>query len=138
MFGSGYPNTDISRQKVFFFNNYCGYFIKEIPDGFPCLDNVIQTLGMLLDFRKTKNICLAPRVFLYAFLKSRATSRVFRIRVSKHGKPLGIFNLRVVWTISSIRLHRSLVRYIINTPLRYDSYLHRRSRNVLCLLIDPV
>ena len=29
--------------------------MKELPIGFPCLDNVIQTLGMLLDFRKAKN-----------------------------------------------------------------------------------
>ena len=44
--------------------NYCGYFIKEIPNGSLCLDNVIQTLGMLLDFRKAKNTRLAARVFL--------------------------------------------------------------------------
>ena len=27
-------------------------WIKEIPNGFPCLNNVIQTRGMLRDFRK--------------------------------------------------------------------------------------
>ena len=63
MFGSEYPNTEISCPK-FFLNNYCGYFIKELPNGFPCLDNVIQTFGMLLDFRKAKNTRLAACVFL--------------------------------------------------------------------------
>ena len=63
VFGSEYPNTEISRQ-TFFLNNYCGYFIKELPNGFPCLDNVIQTLEMLLDFRKAKNTRLAACVFL--------------------------------------------------------------------------
>ena len=48
--------------KRFFLNNY--YFIKELPNGFLCLDNVIQTLGMLLDFRKAKNTRLAACVFL--------------------------------------------------------------------------
>ena len=47
-----------------FLNNYCGYFVKELPNGFPCLDDVIQTLGMLLDFRKAKNTHVAARVFL--------------------------------------------------------------------------
>ena len=28
----------------------------ELPDGFPCLDNVIETLGMLLDFEKLKTL----------------------------------------------------------------------------------
>ena len=57
-------NTEIPRQNVFFLNSYCGYFIKEIPNGFLCLGNMIQTLGMLLDFRKAKNTRLAARVFL--------------------------------------------------------------------------
>ena len=39
-------------RNVFLLNNYCGYFIKELPNGFLCLDNMIQTLEMLLDFRK--------------------------------------------------------------------------------------
>ena len=51
----------------------------------PCLDNVIQTIGMLLDFRKAKNTRLAARVF-YVFLKSRNISLVW-IALSKHGKP---------------------------------------------------
>ena len=51
---SGYPNTEIPRQKIFL-NDYCGYFIKLLPNGFPCLDNVIQTRGMLRDCRKAKN-----------------------------------------------------------------------------------
>ena len=51
VFGSEYPNTDISRQKLSFLNNY---FIKELPNCFPYLDNVIQTIEMLLDFRKAK------------------------------------------------------------------------------------
>ena len=72
--------------KRFFLNNYCGYFIKELPNGFPCLDNVIQTLGMLLDFRKAKNTRL---VFSYAFLQSRNILCVW-ITLSKQGKPLGI------------------------------------------------
>ena len=65
-----YPCLDQSTQtrkfpaKSFFLNNYCGYFIKELPNGFLCLDNVIQTLVMLLDFRKAKNTRLAARVFL--------------------------------------------------------------------------
>ena len=50
--------------KSFFLNNYFGYFIKELPNSFLCLDNVIQTLGMLLDFQKAKNTRLAARVFL--------------------------------------------------------------------------
>ena len=54
---------EISRQ-TFFLNNYCGYFIKELPNGFLCLDSVIQTLGMLLDFRKAKTTRLVARVFL--------------------------------------------------------------------------
>ena len=29
-------------------------WMKEIPDGFPCLDNAIQTRGMLRDLRKAK------------------------------------------------------------------------------------
>ena len=58
--------------KRFFKNNYCGYFIKELlPNGFPCLDNVIQTLGMLLDFRKAKNTRLAARVFVRFFTVSQ-------------------------------------------------------------------
>ena len=63
VFGSEYPNTDISRQN-FFLNNYCGYFLKEIFNGFLCLDTLIQTLGKLLNFRKAKNTRLAARVFL--------------------------------------------------------------------------
>ena len=55
VFRSKYPNTEISGLK-FFLNNYCGYFIMELPDGFPCLDNVIETLGMLLDFEKIKTV----------------------------------------------------------------------------------
>ena len=47
-----------------FFNNYTGYFIKEIPSDFLCLDALFQTLGMLLDFRKAKNTRLAACVFL--------------------------------------------------------------------------
>ena len=64
VFGSQYPNTEISHPNCFFLNNYCGYFIKELPNGFPCLNTLIQTLGMLLDFRKAKNTRLAARVFL--------------------------------------------------------------------------
>ena len=41
-----------------------------------CLDTLIQTLGMLPDFRKAKNTRLAARVF-YAFLKSRNIPRVW-------------------------------------------------------------
>ena len=67
VFGSEYPNTVISRPKLVFLNNYCGYFIKEIPHGFLCLDTLIQTLGMLLDFRKAKNTRLADRVFFKPF-----------------------------------------------------------------------
>ena len=37
--------------------------VKEIPNGFPCLDILIQTRGMLLEFRKAKNTRLAARVF---------------------------------------------------------------------------
>ena len=40
-----------------------------------CLDTLIQTLGMLPDFRKAKNTRLAARVF-YAFLKSRNIPRI--------------------------------------------------------------
>ena len=87
MFGSEYPNTEISRQS-FFLNNYCGYFIKEIPNGFLRLDTLIQTLGMLLEFRKAKNTHLAARVFL-RFSQVSQHPRVW-IRVSKLGKPLGI------------------------------------------------
>ena len=43
----------------------CRSFIKETPNGFPCLDTVIQTLGMLLDFRRAKNTRPAARVFLH-------------------------------------------------------------------------
>ena len=67
-------------------NNYCGYFIKELPNGFLCLDNMIQTLGMLLDFRNAKNTRL---VFCYAFLQSRNIPCVW-ITLSKHEKPSGI------------------------------------------------
>ena len=69
---------EISCQS-FFLNNYCGYFIEEIRSGFLCLDTLIHSLGMLLDFQKV----------FYAFLKSRNILRVW-IKVSKHGKPLGI------------------------------------------------
>ena len=69
-----YPCLDQSIQtrkfpaKSFFFkNNYCGYFIKEIPNGFLCLDTLIQTLGMLLDFRKAKNTRLAARILFLRF-----------------------------------------------------------------------
>ena len=41
------------------------YFIKDIPGGFPCLDTVIQTVGMLLDFGKAKNTRQADHVFLW-------------------------------------------------------------------------
>ena len=61
--------------KVVVLNNYCGHFIKDSPNGLPCLDNVFQTLGMLLDFRKAKNTSLAARVFL----------RFFTVSQSKHG-----------------------------------------------------
>ena len=91
VFGLEYPHTEISRQK-YFLNNYCGYFIKEIwlNNGLLvlCLDTLIQTLGMLLDFRRAKNTRLAARVF-YAFFKCRNIPCVW-IRVSKHGKSLGI------------------------------------------------
>ena len=50
VFGSELIKTEISRPKCFFLNNYCGYFIKELPNSFPCLDTLIQTLEMLLDF----------------------------------------------------------------------------------------
>ena len=59
-----------------FLNNYCGYFIKEIPNSFRCLGTLIQTLGMLLDFWKAENTRLAARVF-FALFSSLATSRVF-------------------------------------------------------------
>ena len=42
------------------------------------LDNVIQTLGILLDFRKAKNTCPGARVFLR--FSSLAKSRVFGSR----------------------------------------------------------
>ena len=45
----------------------CHYFVKEIPNGFPCLDTVIQTLGMLLNFQKAKKTCLMAHVF-YSFV----------------------------------------------------------------------
>ena len=31
---------------MFFLNICCGYFIKEISNGFQCLDTMIQTLGI--------------------------------------------------------------------------------------------
>ena len=41
------------------------FTIKELPNGFPCLDTLIQILGMLLvDFRKAENSRLEARVFL--------------------------------------------------------------------------
>ena len=42
----------------------CRYFIKEIPSEFPCLDTVMQTFEMLLDFGKAKNSHRAAHVFL--------------------------------------------------------------------------
>ena len=101
--------------KRFFKNNYCGYFIKELlPNGFPCLDNVIQTLGMLLDFRKAKNTRL---VFCYAFLQSRNIPRVW-ITLSKPGKPLGISLISIIRSLHSLRLDTFLTRLI---SLLYDS-----------------
>ena len=38
-----------------------------MPNGYPCLDTVIQTLGMSLDFRQAQNTRLAVRVFLSFF-----------------------------------------------------------------------
>ena len=35
--------------------------IKEIPNGFPCLDNVIQTRVTLFDFRKARLVLLVFR-----------------------------------------------------------------------------
>ena len=66
---------EISRQKVFFLNNYCGYFIKELLNGFLCWDNVIQTLGMLLDFREAKNTRLLA--CLDHVIQTRKTIRYF-------------------------------------------------------------
>ena len=63
--------------KHFFLNSYSGYLIKEIPNGFLCLDTLIHTRRMLLDFWKAKNTRVAARVFLYTFFSSHATSRVF-------------------------------------------------------------
>ena len=83
-------------------NNYCGYFIKELPNGFLCLDTLIQTLGMLLDFRKPKKTRLTARVFLrfsqvsqHPACLDRNIPRVW-IRVSKDGKPFGISLLSFV------------------------------------------
>ena len=53
---------------------------KEIPNGFPCLDNVIQTRGMLRDCRKRESS-------VFSFSKVEQHPSV-SIRVSKHGKPL--------------------------------------------------
>ena len=47
-----------------------------IANGFPCLGTLIQTLRLLLDFRKAKNIRLAARVFFTLF-SSLGASRVF-------------------------------------------------------------
>ena len=63
--------------KDFFLNNYCGYFIKEIPNGFPCLDTLIQTLGMWLDFRKAKNTRLVARVFFLRFSTVSQQNRIW-------------------------------------------------------------
>ena len=87
MFGSEYPNTEVSLQ-TFFLNNYCGYFIKELPNGFPCLDTVIQTLGILLDVRNAKNTRLAACVFLRFSTVSQHPARLDH--VIQHGRPLGI------------------------------------------------
>ena len=54
----------------------CSYFTKEIPNGFPCLDTLIETLGMLLDFRKVKNTRLRGSCF-FTLLSSLTASRVF-------------------------------------------------------------
>ena len=82
--------------KSFFLNNYCGYFIKELPNGFSCLDNVTQTLGMLLDFRKAKNTRLASSgSFFFTLFSSLTTSHVFGSRYPKHGKQLSISLIRI-------------------------------------------
>ena len=61
---------------IFFKNNYCGYFIKEIPNGFLCLDTLIQTLGMLLDFQMDKKHKPSGSCFFTLF-ESLAISSVF-------------------------------------------------------------
>ena len=67
---------EISWQQTDKQTNRGGYFIKEIPNGFLCLDTLIPTLGMLLDFRKAINTRLAARFFLTLF-SSLATFSVF-------------------------------------------------------------
>ena len=46
-------------------------FIKEILNGFSCLDTLIETPGMLLDIENKKNIRLAARVLLRCSQVSR-------------------------------------------------------------------
>ena len=44
------------------------YLIKQISKNFPCLDTLIQTLEMLLDFLKAKKTLKSrniPRVWIY-------------------------------------------------------------------------
>ena len=45
--------------------------IGQYPHGFPCLDTVIQTLEMLLDFRK------APALFCYVLRHPACYCAVF-------------------------------------------------------------
>ena len=83
LFGSKYPNMEISSRQRFFLNNLT--VVKKMPNGLLCLDTLIQTLEILLVFRKAKNTRLATRVFSPAFRKF--FPRVW-ISVSKHRKPL--------------------------------------------------
>ena len=81
------------------------YFIKEIPNGFLCLHTLIQTLWMLLDFRKAKNTRLAFRVFL-TLISSLATSRVFG---SEYSNAENRFSL-IIATLEAINFKTVLVR----------------------------
>ena len=62
----------------------CCYFIKQLLDGFPCLDGLIQQLETLLELRKSCKLTRLWLVFRALFLTRATYPRVW-IRPSKHG-----------------------------------------------------
>jgi hypothetical protein len=54
---------------------HCSYFIKQLPNGFPVQDSIINALGMWLRFRKAKRRWPAARDY-FTLSETLATSHV--------------------------------------------------------------
>lgn len=73
------------------------YFIKELPTEFMCLDTVIETAGMLLNFQKPKNNCFSQVLqHVLCFDHSIQTQKSSWYSLIDLNSAMGSFHLKTV------------------------------------------